>query len=545
MLQPSDSNHPSRLTAMAGVVSVLVVAILIGIAVGARHGRIRQPRAQATRARPVATPQRALDQTDRAGGRVADAGPLHATVTVGPDAPTLRVPRSYFGLSTEYWAMPLFERYMSEFERILRLLHVHGNGALSLRIGGDSADYALFDPKVPRVPKSVFELTPGWFRQASVVIGHVGAQVIFDLNLATDLPSMAAQWARAAETEMPPHSSVGYEVGNEPDLYNPTYWSQIFEPLERPLGIRLFKHQLTATEYVQLYQSYAKALATFAPHMPLAAPVLAYPERHLEWIRTLLASPHPELGLITTHQYPYSACAAPGSPDYPTIPKLLSTRATAGMVRLLMPAIDLAHQAGYPFRLTELNSVTCGGVARVSNTFATALWAPDALFELLQAGLDGVNIHVRAYAINAAFALTGHGLAARPLLYGLILFVRTLGTDPTLVQARISVPPSQGLKAWAVRVRDGDLHVLLINKSERSATVELVLPASGPASVQRLLAPSVSARSGETLDGQYLGPEDNWRGRADPETITPDTRGFAVMLPATSAALASVHLRAP
>jgi hypothetical protein len=31
----------------------------------------------------------------------------------------------------------------------------------------------------------------------------------------------------------------------------------------------------------------------------------------------------------------------------------------------------------------------------VSDTFATALWAPDALFELLRAGIDGVNVHVR------------------------------------------------------------------------------------------------------------------------------------------------------
>jgi hypothetical protein len=38
----------------------------------------------------------------------------------------------------------------------------------------------------------------------------------------------------------------------------------------------------------------------------------------------------------------------------------------------------LAHRAGFPFRLTEQNSVTCGGLAGVSNTFATALWAPAA-----------------------------------------------------------------------------------------------------------------------------------------------------------------------
>ena len=78
-----------------------------------------------------------------------------------------------------------------------------------------------------------------------------------------------------------------------------------------------------------------------------------------------------------------------------------------------------AHRAGLPFRLTEVNSVTCGGVPGVSDTFATALWAPDTLFELLRAGVDGVNVHVRTDAINAAFAFKRSGLVARPLLYGL------------------------------------------------------------------------------------------------------------------------------
>jgi hypothetical protein len=47
----------------------------------------------------------------------------------------------------------------------------------------------------------------------------------------------------------------------------------------------------------------------------------------------------------------------------------------------------------------------------------------DALFDLLRAGADGVNVHVR-YTVNAAFALARHGLEARPLLYGLALFTR-------------------------------------------------------------------------------------------------------------------------
>ena len=41
-----------------------------------------------------------------------------------------------------------------------------------------------------------------------------------------------------------------------------------------------------------------------------------------------------------------------------------------------------------------MNSVACGGKAGVSDTFASALWALDALFAVARSGADGVNLHM-------------------------------------------------------------------------------------------------------------------------------------------------------
>jgi hypothetical protein len=467
-----------------------------------------------------------------------------ATVVVASDAPTTSVPHSYLGFSTEYWAMPLWEAHMSLFERVLALERAQGQGPLLIRIGGDSTDHALFDVNLNRLPKGIYELTPQWFGKVRQLVGAIDARTLLDLNLVTDLPQMAGLWARAAEMQLPSGAIVGYEIGNEPDLYDPLYWSNILAPLARVLDLRLFPHGLAPDAYVRLYQSYANVLARVAPGVPLVAPVVAYPTVDLGWITRLLEATHPRLGMISAHMYPYSACAAPLSPLYPTIPRLLSEAATAGMAASLRPAIELAHRAGYPFRLTELNSVTCGGLPGVSDTFATALWAPDALFELLRAGVDGVNIHVRVYAINAAFALPNRGLVARPLLYGLAVFTRMLGPDARLVRLRVHDPASIDLKAWAVQVQGHALHVLLINKSTRSVRAALMLPAAGIATVQRLLAPSAAARSGETLNGQQLGPDDHWHGRSGRETIEPGPHGYELTVPSISAALVGVNLRA-
>ena len=533
MTTPGFRTH-MRAGGIARLASLVIAAAALGSLLALVGGPDRESGARAV----ARTRQAAAVNRGGAPGNVP-----HVFVSVASGAPVMSIPRSFLGLSTEYWAMPLFERHISLFERILSLLHAPGTGPFVLRIGGDSADQAVWDLHLRRMPREIVDLTPSWFARTSALVRAAGARLILDLNLVTDLPSMAAQWARAAETELPRGSVVGFEIGNEPDLYDAGFWWRMYAPLRRVLGL-LLPSEFAPRNYIDVFGSYARALAAFAPGVPLVGPAVANPARDLGWIASLLAAPRPGLGLVSGHRYPYSACVHnPLVPTYPTIPRLLSERATAGMARELEPAVRLAHSAGLPFRLTELNSVTCGGLPGVSDTFATALWAPDALFELLRAGVDGVNVHVRPYTVNAAFALTRHGLAARPLLYGLILFARTLGPDAQLVGVHVGANRPEHLKVWAVRVGGDRLRVLLINKGSYPVSLALQLPAMGRATVQRLLAPSVTARSGVTLDGQQLGVEGNWRGRAANETIAPGAHGYELTIGRTSAALVEVRPR--
>jgi hypothetical protein len=478
----------------------------------------------------------------RSGQRHRSSAPLSpVSLDISPQAAMLRVPRSFFGLSTEYWSLPLYERHVALFNRALSLLRVRGGGPLILRIGGDSADHAFWRPTFHRLPWWAFKLTPAWVRQTSALVRGQRMRLILDLNLVTDSPRVAARWARAAESNFPRRSIVAFEIGNEPDLYAHWYWLASIGRTR--LAANILPRALSAGIYSRDFQVYAQMLARIAPGVPLAGPALANPKRDAGWLTSLLASPHSGLGIVTVHRYPYSACVSSRSPHYPTIPRLLSESASAGIARSVEKAVSLAHGAGLPLRLTEMNSVTCSGTPGVSDTFATALWAPDVLFELLHAAVDGVNIHLRANTINAPFALNSYGLTARPLYYGLILFARALGPDATLVRSHLHAKPSLHLKAWAVRLRGGLLHVLLIDKGSHPTRVQMRLPARGPATVERLLAPSVSSRSGVTLAGRHLDAAARWEGRRDLDTLTPGSRGYQLTIPARSAALLSVRLR--
>jgi hypothetical protein len=485
--------------------------------------------------------------------------PVSAAVSVAPGAKRTPVPRSYLGLSTEYWALPLWSGEMPLLERTLSLVRVHGDGPPILRVGGDSADHAFWDPTAGvdgiRLPPWAFSLAPKWLGQARALVRTLGVRLILDLNLITDTPGDAAQWARAASSALPAHSIDAFEVGNEPDVYSRADWLAI--TADRGLAGRragrvgagpvtgaALPAALTTRDYVRDFHAYAAALSQVAPQVKLAGPALANPIHHGRWVTTLIDGAPRALGMVTVHRYPFTGCPGRrGTRAYATIGRVLSPAASTGMAASLRPLVDDAHDAGLPLRLTELNSVNCGGRAGVSDAFATALWAPNALFALLRAGVDGINLHIRAAAVNAPFALGPAGLQARPLLYGLILFARTLGPDAQLVALRSRLSRPADIGAWAVRVGRNTLHVLLIDSSPRAERVSLRLPASAMAAVQRLLAPSADARSGVTLGGRALGADGRWQGVPAHQTVARRGGAYAVTVRGMSAALVSVRVR--
>jgi hypothetical protein len=314
------------------------------------------------------------------------------------------------------------------------------------------------------------------------------------------------------------------------------------QPRRTRFDAGLIPRALTPATYARDYNRYARVLGHVAPEVPLLAPALANPQLDSKWISRLIGGPHPRLGTISAHRYPYSGCVAPTSPEYPTIERILSETGTAGMARSVEPALKIARKAHISVRLTEINSITCGGLDGVSRRFATALWAPDAIFELIKAGAVAVNLHARVFAPNAPFRLITLGIRARALLDGLILFTRTLGHDSRLVALRLNDSPSLHLKAWAVRVSTNTLHVLLIDKGRRAVTVHLRLPATRPATVEQMLAPTADSRLGVTLAGQRLGDDVVWTGRRVVETIAPAGHMYDVTVRGFSAALLAVHV---
>ncbi|MDQ6729096.1 MAG: hypothetical protein M3022_02015, partial [Actinomycetota bacterium] len=208
--------HP-RLRAGTGAVLTIVALLLV----------LAAARGQASSSRPGRPAEVAVQRVTgaRAPAIVAvGSGPPQAVVTLAGRSAPLSVPRSFLGLSTEYWTVPIWARHLSLLGHVLA--SITPNGPMVLRIGGSSADQTFFaSPKEP--PEWVFETSPAWLAQVRRIVTRFGVRVILDLNMVTATPQIAVRWARAARAALPAGSVIGFEIGNEADIYSHTAWQEL------------------------------------------------------------------------------------------------------------------------------------------------------------------------------------------------------------------------------------------------------------------------------------------------------------------------------
>jgi hypothetical protein len=437
---------------------------------------------------------------------------LIAPITLSLTGEHQPVPHSFFGLSVEANELPTYEAAARLFGRFLSMVRPDDGSRMLLRVGGKSTDAAYWKVAPSGAPPWVYELGDSWLSQLAALVRREDLRVMLDLNLAVHSPAMAAQFAGDAAKALPRGRLVGLGIGNEPDLYHQQLGLQkerinttlASTPLDWAVGY-------SPTAYQDDYRSYAQSLSASNPHTPLVGPDTT--SSTPSWISALSELTRAGPSMITMHRYAYSSCYKPGSPFYPTVPKLMLTSASAGLAVRLHRALGIATAAGLPLRVTELNSISCGGQAGVADTFATALWAPDALFELMKAGIAGVNWHIRPTLHNAPFHLTSQGFDAMPELYGLALFNQMIGHRSELERLKQANPSRLNLKSWAVRTGKS-LKLLLINKGPTPATVQLT--GSGlsgrPAEVSLLKARSLTSQTGISLGGRQIGSDARWHG---------------------------------
>jgi hypothetical protein len=484
-----------------------------------------------------------LPDDDGAPVRVAQPPPTAADVTVRATPAGASIPRGFVGFSLEFPAVPAYAGGSPGppnpvFSQLVR--NVTPGGAPLIRIGGDSTDATWWPIRgMARPPGISYTLTPSWLASARRLVATLGARVMLGINLKIGDPRISLAEARALVRSIGRHRVAALEIGNEPGLYGrfPFYRAADGHAVRaRPRGYGL--PQFTRE---------VRALAAQLRGVPLAGPALGVPPTSAELGRFLAVVP--SVRIATLHRYPLNRCfPSRDSPKFATVPHLLSPFAGEGLVSTLGHTVAVARSLGVPMQIDELNSVSCGGKAGVSDTFASALWVLDELFAMASDRVHGVNFHTFPGAAYAPFTFADHGgrwsASVRPMYYGLLAFAAVAPPGARLLP--ISVRTQSNLAAWATRRPHGPLHVVLINKALARRTVvhlHLQLPHGAAATVTRMIAPGPAAQRGVSLGGRSFGAETfsgRLAGRGTESVLHAAGGDFTVPMPAASAAVLTI-----
>jgi hypothetical protein len=441
----------------------------------------------------------------------ADPSDPAVYATIGRTPSGTPLPAGFLGLSLEYTALAAYTGANADpaavdpvFVQLLRNLAPAPGQPLVLRIGGNSTDATWWPVRGLKPPAGVrYALTPAWLAGARALAGAVPARFILGVNLAARRPRLSAAEADALLRGIGPGSVAALELGNEPDVYGvfPWYATQHGRVYARSASYGL-------SDFIGEFRHWSAVL----PDTALAGPAAA----ELPWLSGLpaLRRAAPRLQIATVHRYALQGCFTnPRSPLYPSVANLLSDRSSAGLAGAVAPYVVIAHSLGLQFRVDELNSAAlagCLGRTGVTDTFASALWMLDTLFDMASIGVDGVNVHSLPGAGYEPFTFSRASDGAwqafvHPDYYGMLMFAQAFPAGARLVPVSAPTGP---VKVWATLSPDGHTRVALINQDSRPHRVELQLPpAAGTADLEWLRAPGPTATAGVTLGGQTFGLE--------------------------------------
>ncbi len=466
-------------------------------------------------------------------------GALALTIRNGPQGSTVQP--GFLGLSLEF---PTIEQYAGTdpqavdpvFVRLVRSLNP--GQAPVLRIGGDSTDWTWWAvPGMSRPPGVTFTVDARWTHVARALVHALGARVILGINLEANSESLAVIEANVLTGGIGPSSLQALELGNEPALYGSFAWYHQPDGTGVPGRPKNYDFKAFASDFARF--------ASVLPRAALAGPSMGS-AKWTPYLREFLAS-EPRVGIVTVHGYPLQLCFIPRfSPQFPSVPNLLAPYSASGFANRFAQSARIAHAHDLQLRIDEINSVSCGADPSVSKTFASALWALDAMFELVRAGIDGVNIHTFPGAGYELFEVSHAGgrwrARVEPEYYGLLAFAQAAPARSRLlpISGPTSGPTGASVKSWATRAPDGTIHVALINKGSSARVVALHLPGQFSASLVRLLGPGPYARAGVTLGGRSFDAGTTTGllpGRTSAASV-PRVRGwYEVRLGAASAAV--------
>lgn len=392
-----------------------------------------------------------------------------ALMLAAPAGPAIAIARDPIGLSVEY---PLLVRDLGR-GRCPPPAFVHAIAALglpTLRIGGDSQDEVA--PAGVAAHAGLSDLPADFWEQLGCLERETRIPVVVGLNVAWGKPAWAAEIASAARAAVP-RSRLSFELGNEPDIYgDPVPWWN---------GRALVRSRMPWRTYLARVKALAAALE---PGSALEGPDLAS-GRWEARVPTLIATLH--YRTLDAHFYPLDGCHDKSGGAATLLSRQIQTKLDE-RVRLARDA----HAAGLQAVISEANTISCGGLAGVSDKPVAAVWGVRLVLQALRDGFASVRLHSSGGPYDP-FVVSGGTVLVRPL-YAAMRAAAGLLTPGAVLRA---IPNATSFDAVAITAADGARTIVLSNYGATVARV--ALETAAPARVLTIEARAPAIRSATVM----------------------------------------------
>ena len=296
---------------------------------------------------PVSGPTVRTPASERATVRAGGADAVAATSTA----------QGFLGIATELTTIPTLSGSAADpdtpFVNVLR--NLSPGAPFLLRLGGVSAGDSWWAiPGMKKLPY-LYTLTPRWGANVQALLEALGGKAILGLNLGED----SKIDSRIASTEVADFNRyVGasliddFELGNEPEFYPPSVMK------------RRVRGHYTFADCGRKFSTVASALGG----APLAGPGSGS-SRWLPKLGAILSDMPSRLKLVTVHAYAMKNCSRI---THLSVSDFFARASIQGLADSIHRTVSAAAAHGKPLRVDEINGVSCGGEAGLSNSFGEA-----------------------------------------------------------------------------------------------------------------------------------------------------------------------------
>jgi hypothetical protein len=434
------------------------------------------------------------------------------------------IPPDFMGLGYEVSSVArpgLLSAQNAVYVQLVRTLGTQG----VIRVGGNTSDYSSYaatgQPLSSPEGKAGSVVNDAVLHDLGTFLDATGWNLIWGLNLGDGTQENAIQEAKAVTAATKGHL-IGFEIGNEPDLFP-------HRGGHRQPGYGY-------DDYLREYRMYRDALRNALPDIVFAGPDAAVAT---DWVAKFGRDESKDIKLLTHHYYregqnPTSSIDKLRHTDPKLAPALATLRAAS-------------ESSGIPYRICETNSFSGGGKPGVSDTLAAALWVLDFMFTLASAGCAGVNMEtgVNQRGFISSYSPIGDDeqghYGAAPEYYGMLAFAQS-GAG-RIIGSSLDAG-DRNIKAYATQPNSERIVLTLINKEPSyDATIAIEAGASAffqRGSLVRLSGPALESKSGVSLGGANVSPGGLWKPN-QAEEVSRSQGKLQVRVPAGSAVLVTLH----